>query len=94
MTPWPYPDFPFAGDEPVPDAEDVRLAALVAQRLSLDRTTRRQRIAVSVQHRVVILTGTVADREARVAAGELAWDIPGVFDVCNALALSGGRRAR
>ncbi|MFE9690278.1 BON domain-containing protein [Micromonospora sp. NPDC005806] len=94
VTPWPYPDFPFAGDEPEPDREDVRLAALVAQRLSIDWTTRRQQITVSVQNRVVILGGTVADAQARRAAGELAWDVPGVFDVCNALRLYGGRRGR
>ncbi|MFG2052610.1 BON domain-containing protein [Micromonospora sp. NPDC048930] len=91
---WPYPEFPFTGGGPEPDAEDVRLAALVAQRLSIDWTTRRQRIAISVQNRVVILTGTVADRGARQAAGELAWDVPGVFDVCNALGLYGERRIR
>lgn len=92
MMPWPYPEFPFTGDQPEPDDEDVRLAALVAQRLSIDWTTRRQRIAVSVQNRVVILSGTVADPQARQAAGELAWDVPGVFDVCNALGLYRGRR--
>ncbi|MGR6320264.1 BON domain-containing protein [Micromonospora soli] len=94
VTPWPYPDFPFAGDGPEPDGEDVRLAGLVAQRLSIDWTTRRQQITVSVQNRVVILAGGVADAQTRRAAGELAWDVPGVFDVCNALRLYGGRRAR
>ncbi|MBQ0895519.1 BON domain-containing protein [Micromonospora purpureochromogenes] len=85
--PWPYPEHnPFpSGHHPL--EEDLRLAALVAQRLSIDWTTRRQQIAVTVQNRVVILTGMVTDQATRRAAAELAWDIPGVFDVCNALAL-------
>ncbi|WP_262286072.1 BON domain-containing protein [Micromonospora sp. MA102] len=92
---WPYPDFPFAGDGPPPDGADVRLAALVAQRLSIDWTTRRQQITVTVQNRVVILAGVVTDPETRRAAGELAWDVSGVFDVCNALRLrSRWRRGR
>ncbi|MDH6462698.1 osmotically-inducible protein OsmY [Micromonospora sp. A200] len=87
MTPWPYPEhnpFPSA-DHPLD--EDLRLAALVAQRLSIDWSTRRQQIAVTVQNRVVILTGLVADHATRRAAAELAWDVPGVVDVCNALTL-------
>lgn len=95
MMSWPYPDFPFAGDGPAPDGADVRLAALVAQRLSIDWTTRRQQITVTAQNRVVILAGVVADPETRRVAGELAWDVSGVFDVCNALRLrSGWRRGR
>nr|WP_204342805.1 BON domain-containing protein [Micromonospora terminaliae] len=91
--PWPFPDFPFAEDgQPAPDGADVRLAALVAQRLSIDWTTRRQQITVTVQNRVVILAGLVADAETRRVAGELAWDVSGVFDVCNALRLHSGRR--
>ncbi|MFC3502816.1 BON domain-containing protein [Micromonospora krabiensis] len=88
--PWPYPDESHFGpaDDPDPLEEDVRLAALVAQRICVDWHTRRQQITVTVQNRVVILTGTVGSPGAREAAGELAWDVPGVFDVCNALWLS------
>lgn len=82
---------PFAGAEDPLD-EDLRIAALVAQRLSIDWCTRRRQISVTVQNRVVILTGQVASRAARQAAGELAWDVAGVFDVCNALTLHGRRR--
>ena len=39
-----------------------------------------------------VLAGLVADPETRLVAAELAWDVPGVFDVCNALRLYGGRR--
>ncbi|MEV6813385.1 BON domain-containing protein, partial [Micromonospora sp. NPDC051296] len=72
--PWPMPDdhsFRALWDEPQDHDEDVRLAALVAQRLSADWTTRRQQITVMVQNRVVILTGLVAGAEHRRAAGEL-----------------------
>ncbi|MFG1714819.1 BON domain-containing protein [Micromonospora sp. NPDC049203] len=92
VMPWPYPEFPFTGGGPDPDDADTRLASLVAQRLSADWTTRRQQITVTVQNRVVILAGLVADPATRLVAAELAWDVPGVFDVCNALRLYGGRR--
>lgn len=94
--PWPFPDDPFISswDEPEQESEDLRLAALVAQRLSIDWSTRRQQITITVQNRVVILGGAVADQETRQAAGELAWDVPGVADVCNTLQLYGQRRGR
>ena len=92
VMPWPYTEFPFTGGGPDPDDADTRLASLVAQRLSADWTTRRQQITVTVQNRVVILAGLVADPATRLVAAELAWDVPGVFDVCNALRLYGGRR--
>ncbi|RLP93352.1 BON domain-containing protein [Micromonospora sp. BL4] len=93
--PWPLPDenwFADASHQPEQGSEDVRVEALVAQRLSIDSTTRRQQISVSVQNRVVILAGVVSDPETRQAAAELAWEVPGVFDVCNSLRLSAPRR--
>jgi osmotically-inducible protein OsmY len=67
---------------------------LVAQRLSIDWTTRRQQISVSVQHRVVILGGLVGDEQARQVAAELACDVPGVHDICNMIRVNrrSGRR--
>ena len=98
VMPWPQPeDDPFhpAWDPPAHHDEDARLAAIAAQRLSTDWTTRRQPITVTVQNRVVILAGTIADLETRQVAGELAWDIPGVADVCNTLRVAQrGRRHR
>lgn len=67
------------------DSEDLRVEGLVAQRLSIDWTTRRQQISVSVQNRVVILGGLVNDEQARQVAAELAWDVPGVHDICNTI---------
>ncbi|MEO3772061.1 BON domain-containing protein [Micromonospora sp. B9E7] len=94
--PWPLPDENWLADtsrQPEPDHEDLRLEALVAQRLSIDWTTRRQQITVSVQNRVVILAGLVSDTNARQVAAELAYDVPGVVDICNTLRLSGQRRS-
>ncbi|MGC4897083.1 BON domain-containing protein [Micromonospora sp. DT31] len=93
VMPWPYPELPFPHGGSGPRDADTRLAAAVAQRLSTDWSTRRQQITITVQNRVVILAGMVAAPETRRIAGELAWDVPGVFDVCNALRLYGGRRA-
>ncbi|MBM0276859.1 BON domain-containing protein [Micromonospora tarensis] len=96
-VPWPLPGenwFDDASDQPEPDHEDLRIEALVAQRLSSDWTTRSQQIVVAVQNRVVILLGLVSDTNARQVAGELTWDVPGVFDVCNTLRLVGQRRGR
>ncbi|MFG1780715.1 BON domain-containing protein [Micromonospora sp. NPDC049051] len=96
-TPWPYPEeggFRPEPPGPAPDDEDGQLAALVAQRLSSDWATRRQQIVVTVQNRVVILAGIVAGPENRRVAGEIAWDVPGVVDVCNALRLVRSRRPR
>lgn len=94
-TPWPPGEnwFADASPRPEPDHEDLRLEALVAQRLSIDWTTRRQQITVSVQNRVVILAGVVSDANARQVAADLAYDVPGVFDICNTLRLSGPRRS-
>ncbi|MCN0177156.1 BON domain-containing protein [Salinispora arenicola] len=96
VMPWPQPEndpFHPAWDPPAPHDEDARLAAVTAQRLSTDWTTRRQPITVTVQNRVVILAGTTADLETRQVAGELAWDVPGVADVCNTLrVMPRGRR--
>ncbi|WP_431911956.1 BON domain-containing protein [Micromonospora carbonacea] len=89
MTSWPDPEHDNVPEHSHVLDEDLRLAALVAQRISIDWTTRRQQISVTVQNAVVILTGMVSDPATRKAAAELAWDVPGVFDVCNALTLHG-----
>lgn len=78
------------GDQAEPDSEDLRVEALVAQRLSIDWTTRCQQISVMVQNRVVILAGLVDTGATRRAAADLAWSVPGVHDVCNLLRI--GRR--
>jgi osmotically-inducible protein OsmY len=95
LMPWPFPDEgAFRPEPPAPADEDALLAAQVAQRLSSDWTTRHQQIVVTVQNRVVILAGVVAGPDTRQVAGEIAWDVQGVVDVCNALRLTGPRRSR
>lgn len=95
VLPWPFPDddaFPTAPAPPTED--DTRIAAEVAQRLAGNRFTRRQRISVEVQNRVVILVGTVDTPDVRVTAGNLAWRVPGVADVCNVLRPANRERPR
>lgn len=95
--PWPLPDdgwFVDTGYQTEPDDDDLRIAALVAQRLSIDWATRRQQITVSVQNRVVILAGLVHQPEAGRVAAELAWEVPGVYDVCNTIRVSRRRGSR
>ncbi|MGC4879003.1 BON domain-containing protein [Micromonospora sp. DT43] len=95
--PWPLPDenwFADTSEQPVPDSGDLRIEALVAQRLSIDWTTRRQQISVRVQNGVAMLSGSVSGTDVRQVAGELAWDVPGVVDVCNMLRLAGQGRRR
>ncbi|MFI0795856.1 BON domain-containing protein [Micromonospora rubida] len=97
VIPLPSPDdhsWPAEPDSPGPADEDARLAAVVARRLGGDPAVRHERVRVSVQNRVVILTGIVADPRARRAAGELAWEVADVVDVCNALRLAEPGRPR
>ncbi|MFC0007769.1 BON domain-containing protein [Micromonospora siamensis] len=87
---WPFPDdHTWGGAAGVPDLgdDDARIATAVARLLATHAATRRQRLTVSAQNRVVILTGAVSDPHARRIAGTLAWQAPGVADVCNALRL-------
>jgi len=101
--PWPQSDDGWFGDAwpqvdtgyPAnPDEEDLRIAAQVAQRLSIDWATRYQQITVTVQNRVVILAGLVRTAEAIQVAGELAWGVPGVYDVCNTIRIGQWRGQR
>ncbi|WP_416904229.1 BON domain-containing protein [Micromonospora echinospora] len=96
VLPWPFPDDDARPAEPSPPAEsdDRRLAAEVTQRLNGNRLTRRQRIVVEVQNRVVILGGTVESPDVRLTAGELAWGVRDVADVCNTLRLTDRQRPR
>lgn len=88
VMPWPYFDDAFSSrrpQQPPVETNDERLTRLVTERLHQDPRTRRQPITVTVQNRVVILAGSVDSTDAQFAAGDRAWEIPGVFDVCNAL---------
>ncbi|MEJ3746979.1 anti-sigma factor antagonist [Actinomycetes bacterium KLBMP 9797] len=86
--PWPTPDEGSA-DRPAgtlrPADIDRALADLIVDRLVRDERTHEQDITVDVQNRVAVLTGWVDSAEAARSAGELAWQTPGVVDVCDSL---------
>ncbi|MDQ7907621.1 BON domain-containing protein [Phytohabitans sp. ZYX-F-186] len=93
LTPWPMPDD--GSGQPIRRrarraSSDEILADEVVARLAADERTRLQNIAVEVQNGVAILTGPVDTPELMFVAGGLAWQTPGVRDVCNALEPSDG----
>lgn len=88
MMMWPWPDdWPVPRDGRLPHDEDPdeRLARQITAGLLIDDRTRRQRIAVEVQNRVVLLRGVVDTGPTREAATTVVRSVPGVRDVCNGL---------
>lgn len=86
--PWCRPDDALTNwlAEEVVDAE-VFLARLIVDELVRDPQVRAGHVVVTVQNGVVILAGQVDDPGTRTAAVRRAWAVPGVFDVCNRLAV-------
>ncbi len=76
----------------VADAEDF-LADLIAEEMIADPDIRAGRMLVTVQNGVAILQGQVDTDGTRSAAARRAWATPGVFDVCNMLAVARDDRA-
>lgn len=66
---------------------DEMIAEVFAASVFSDPHIRGAHIKVQVQNRVVILLGEVATVQARRAMRQRAWDVPGVADVCNRLAV-------
>ena len=64
---------------------DLELKALLVQRLNENPLTMEERIKVAVKHSAVTLSGSISTRIAKRAAGDDAWDTPGVADVSNRL---------
>ncbi|WP_199516639.1 BON domain-containing protein [Nucisporomicrobium flavum] len=105
MYSWWYPDW-YNGQSYVgrsrPDGEpeagrDVtdpqkRLARAVAEALFDDAAVTGGQFDLSVQNGVVILDGEADTEASRSAAVARAWSVPGVRDVCNALAVKKRRR--
>lgn len=91
---WPYPEGEWPRRDSAPaqqdsgDPLDEVLARMVADRFVLEPALGAGHVVVAVQNRVVILEGRLRSAEARAAAGRLAWDIPGVYDVSNRLAVT------
>ena len=67
---------------------DVDIKAAVIGRLRENPQTKDDHIRVDVSRRVVVLGGRTSSALAKRAAGEDAWDTPGVADVSNQLAVA------
>jgi osmotically-inducible protein OsmY len=59
------------------------LANAVVDQLIADPELVGAEIEIAVQNRVVILAGHAPSPEVRIRAGDSAWQVTGVFDVCN-----------
>jgi osmotically-inducible protein OsmY len=89
LAPWSYPDERYYYgwvDAPVAlEPSDGEVKSAVIGRLHLDPHTKDENIRVDVKQKVVILGGEVSSWVAKRAAGDDAWDTPGVLDVSNIL---------
>lgn len=88
MAYWMYPNeryyYPWY-DAPPPPPTDGDIKAMVVDRLRENVYTKDHYIQVDVKQSVVILGGEVNSTIAKRAAGDDAWDTPGVVDVSNQL---------
>ena len=87
---WTYPDeryyYSWIGEPPLtPVPNDADIKSAVVTRLRENPQTKDCHIAVDVKQHVVILGGEVPTWVAKRAAGDDAWDTPGVVDVSNQL---------
>jgi osmotically-inducible protein OsmY len=91
ISPWTYPTdryyYAWTLAEFMADREpsDGEIKKAVVERLKDNPHTRDDTIKVDVKQRVVILGGDVSSWLAKRAAGDDAWDTPGVVDVSNQL---------
>jgi hypothetical protein len=75
------------------DADEF-LAEHTAAALQQDPRVHGRYLELAVQNRVVILIGEVGSEDAKQAATERVWSIPGVFDVNNRLIVTGSGTRR
>jgi len=68
---------------------DREMKSALIHRLHENLYTQDAEIKVDVDHRVVVLGGEVDSPDARRAAVDDAWDVPGVVDVSNRLVVAG-----
>jgi len=95
FIPWTYPDDRYYygwyrepwGEEPT----DGDIKAKVVDRLRVNPYTKNDKLTVDVKKKVVILTGDVSSPLGKRAAGDDAWDTPGVVDVSNQLQVAQAR---
>ncbi len=87
---WVYPEeryyYGWYNTEP-PVKTDRDIKSEVVDHLRQNQYTEDENITVDVEHDVVILTGEVKSSRAKRAAGDDAWDVPGVVDVSNRLSV-------
>jgi hypothetical protein len=89
VGPWIYPDDRYyygwydalRGEQP----SDHEIKSTVVDRLRENPYTRDDDLKVDVEQGVVILQGKVSSPRSKRAAGDDAWDTPGVSDVSNQL---------
>jgi osmotically-inducible protein OsmY len=88
FDPWTFPDrryyYDWWGNDPK-DLSDHEIKSIVVDRLRTNEWTKPDDIRVDVKQHVVILGGEVSSWLAKRAAGDDAWDTPGVVDVSNQL---------
>ncbi len=91
MVPWIYPTaryyYPWYDDVPSLEPTDGDIKAIVVDRLRENPFTAEEDLKVDVKQSVVILGGEVRSTLAKRAAGDDAWDTPGVKDVSNQLVI-------
>ena len=88
--PWVYPSERYyygwyEGDQAVETRDDGAIKAALQERLRIDPFTRDYTMEVMVRSGIVTLRGEVGSLLAKRAAGDDAWDTPGVIDVNNEL---------
>jgi osmotically-inducible protein OsmY len=77
-------------DVPTDDVpSDREMKSALVHRLNENLYTTDAQIKVDVDNRVIVLSGEVESPTARRAAGDDAWDTPGVVDVSNQLVVAG-----
>lgn len=92
MSFWTYPaDRYYYGwyDAPPAPPTDGDIKSMVVDRLRDNPFTKEHDLKVDVKQRVVVLGGTVRSSLQKRAAGDDAWDTPGVVDVSNQLLVTG-----
>lgn len=88
ITPWTYPEERYyyswwGANVETPPTSDRDIKKLVVERLKTNGRTKDEDIRVDVKQHVVVLGGDVSSWLAKRAAGDDAWDTPGVVDVSN-----------
>lgn len=93
MSPWAYPEnryyYEWYEQEPTNERSDTEIKQDLLDRLRTGPYEDRLDIDVDVKKAVVILTGEARSTVAKRAAGDDAWDTPGVKDVSNQIVVKG-----